>query len=64
MARQKKPKIRMCGGCYNDFEEQELKTAVININPSSEKNGQYLKYLCQKCQNDSNFKKRVICFTS
>ncbi len=58
--RQKKIKIVMCGSCYNDFEETEVKLASLYINPETSKNGMYQKYLCKSCLEDPYFKKRVI----
>jgi len=60
-ARAKKIKIVMCGSCYNDFEEPDVKLATLHINPDgNEHNGRYQKYLCEKCMKDPYYKKRVI----
>ena len=50
----------MCGGCYNDFNEDQIKIGTININPSTPKNGVYGRNLCTKCLESKYYNTRVI----
>ncbi len=50
----------MCGGCYNDFNEDQIKIGTMNVNPSTTKNGVYGRNLCTKCLESKYYKARVI----
>lgn len=50
----------MCGGCYNDLIEDQIKIATMNVNPESSKNGVYARNLCPKCLESDYYKSRVL----
>ena len=50
----------MCGGCYNDLIEDQIKIATMNVNPESSKNGVYARNLCSKCLESDYYKSRVL----
>ena len=50
----------MCGGCYSDFMEDQIKMGIMNINPASPDNGVYARNLCPKCLESKYYKSRVI----
>jgi hypothetical protein len=60
MAKKKKESIIMCGGCYNDFIEDQIKMGTMNINPSGPGNGVYARNLCPKCLESPYYKSRVL----
>jgi hypothetical protein len=60
MGKKKKESIIMCGGCYNDFIEDQIKMGIMNINPSTPKNGVYARNLCPKCLESTYYKSRVL----
>jgi len=60
MGKKKKESIIMCGGCYNDFIEDQIKIATMNVNPASPKNGVYGRNLCPKCLESSYYKDRIL----
>jgi hypothetical protein len=60
MGKKKKESVIMCGGCYNDFIEDQIKVATMNVNPDGPKNGVYGRNLCPKCLQSTHYKARVI----
>lgn len=50
----------MCGGCYSDLIEDQIKMVTMNINPAGPENGVYVRNLCPKCLESPHYKSRVL----
>lgn len=56
----KKDKKNMCGSCYEDYSPEELKMVTLHVNPGVERNGRYMRVLCDKCAADDFYKNRIL----
>jgi DnaJ-class molecular chaperone len=56
----KKEKKTMCGSCHGEYTEDKVKMVTLHVNPGVEKNGRYLRVLCESCMNDEFYVNRIL----
>lgn len=60
MAKQVKEVKKMCGSCYVDFPSEQIKMVTLHVNPGVEKNGRYLREICDDCMKTKYYKNRIL----
>ena len=60
MAKTTKEIKKMCGSCYNDFPSEQIKMVTLHVNPGVEKNGRYMRDLCDECRETDYYIDRIL----
>ena len=60
MAKTTKEIKKMCGSCYNDFPSEQIKMVTLHVNPGVERNGRYMRDLCDRCIKTKYYENRIL----